>query len=93
MGQTAEQPAADLGRQGRRRTSSGRCRCSPADKVRRDQNQSSPIVCGERVFVTVSYWPGGVEPQKEYPEHHVLCFDAKDGKRLWDTMVRRARGS
>src|SRR5258706_504450 len=27
----------------------------PSDKVRRDQNQSSPIVWSNRVFVTVSY--------------------------------------
>src|SRR6516165_10391801 len=38
----------------------------PSDKVRRDQNQSSPIVWGERVFVTVSYWSEGVS-DKEYP--------------------------
>src|SRR5213592_1758010 len=37
----------------------------PSDRVRRDQNQSSPIVWGERVFVTVSYWPEGVS-EKEY---------------------------
>src|SRR4051794_23626687 len=48
----------------------------PSDKVRRDQNQSSPIVWGEHVFVTVSYWPEG-RAEKEYPEHHVLCFDAR----------------
>ena len=37
-------------------------------KNKQDQNQSSPIVQAGRVFVTVSYWPAGVE-QKEYPEH------------------------
>lgn len=58
----------------------------PSDKVRRDQNQSSPIVVGARVFVTLSYWPEGTT-EKEYPEHHVLCFDARDGKKLWDTPV------
>jgi outer membrane protein assembly factor BamB len=58
----------------------------PSDKVRRDQNQSSPIVWGERVFVTVSYWPEGVS-EKEYPEHHVLCFRTGDGKVLWDTTI------
>src|SRR5262249_49548904 len=45
-----------------------------------------PIVCKGRVFVTVSYWPAGVT-EKEYPEHHVLCFDAADGQKLWDTKV------
>lgn len=59
----------------------------PSDKVRRDQNQSSPIVCGERVFVTVSYWPEGVS-EKEYPEHHVLCFATSNGRKLWDVTVQ-----
>ena len=58
----------------------------PSDKVRRDQNQSSPIVWGNFVFVTVSYWPEGIT-EKSYPEHHVLCFQAKDGKKLWDTPI------
>lgn len=58
-----------------------------ADKVRFDQNQSSPIVQGGRVFVNLSYWPAGVTAEKEPPEHHVVCFDAADGKRLWDTKV------
>lgn len=57
-----------------------------ADKIRLDQNQSSPIVWGDRVFVTASYWPEGVG-QDRYPEHHVTCFRAADGKRLWDTTV------
>jgi outer membrane protein assembly factor BamB len=56
------------------------------DKIRRDQNQSSPIVAKGRVFVTVSYWPEGVS-DKEYPEHHVVCFDAADGSKLWDKKV------
>jgi outer membrane protein assembly factor BamB len=51
-----------------------------------DQNQSSPIVCRDRVFVTTSYWPAG-RTQKEHPEHHVVCFRASDGKVLWDRRV------
>jgi outer membrane protein assembly factor BamB len=58
-----------------------------SDKVRYDQNQSSPIVKGERVFVTLSYWPAGAAPEKESPEHHVVCFAVADGQRLWDTKV------
>jgi outer membrane protein assembly factor BamB len=58
----------------------------PSDRVRRDQNQSSPIVCGDRVLVTVSYWPEGVS-EKEFPEHHVLCFDRTDGHPVWDRAV------
>jgi outer membrane protein assembly factor BamB len=57
------------------------------DKARLDQNQSSPIVHGERVFVTVSCWPEGAGT-KEPPEHHVVCFRASDGKRLWDSVVK-----
>src|SRR5262249_48722867 len=56
------------------------------DEIRRDQNQSSPVVWGERVFATVSYWPPGVS-EKEFPEHHILCLRVKDGKRLWDAKI------
>jgi outer membrane protein assembly factor BamB len=58
----------------------------PSDRIRPDQNQSSPIVWGERVFVTVSYWPESV-PTKSYPEHHLLCFHKEDGRRLWDRKI------
>lgn len=58
----------------------------PSDKVRRDQNQSSPIVWADKVFVTSSYWPEGVS-DKEYPEHHLTCFAAGDGSRLWDVAI------
>jgi outer membrane protein assembly factor BamB len=57
------------------------------DKVRLDQNQSSPIVKDGRVFATFSYWPAGAKPESRPPEHHVICFDAGDGKRLWDATV------
>jgi outer membrane protein assembly factor BamB len=57
------------------------------DKPRFDQNQSSPIVRDGRVFVTLSYWPVGVNAEKEPPEHHVVAFRATDGERLWDTKV------
>jgi outer membrane protein assembly factor BamB len=55
-------------------------------KVRLDHNQSSPVVMGDRIFVTLSYWPDG-KTNKEYSEHHVVCFQRSDGKRLWDTQV------
>jgi outer membrane protein assembly factor BamB len=58
----------------------------PSDKVKRDQNQSSPIVWGNRVFITLSYWPEG-SSDKDFPEHHVVCFDAKDGTKRWDTRI------
>ena len=57
------------------------------DKIRFDQNQSSPIVKGDRVFVTLSYWAASAMPEKELPEHHVICFRCTDGERLWDTKV------
>ena len=56
-------------------------------KAGRDQNQSSPVVAGGRVFVTASYWPGGKPDPKAFPEHHVACYRAADGKPLWDTKV------
>jgi outer membrane protein assembly factor BamB len=57
-----------------------------AGKVHLDQNQSSPTVRSGRVFVTVSYWPPDV-PTARFPEHHVVCFAARDGARLWDVTV------
>lgn len=51
-----------------------------------DQNQSSPIVQGGRVFVTMSYWPGKQDASR-FPEHHVASYRADDGKRLWDTVL------
>lgn len=57
-----------------------------SDKIDRDHNQSSPIVWGDRVFVTVSYWPEG-SSRKDFSEHHLLCFSTKDGKKLWDTLI------
>jgi outer membrane protein assembly factor BamB len=56
-------------------------------KAAQDQNQSSPIVFGDRVFITASYWPGAKADGKAHPEHHVACYRATDGKRLWDVTV------
>src|SRR5262245_26126118 len=61
-------------------------------KARQDQNQSSPVVVKGKVFVTASVWPKGVD-SKEFPEHHVLCFDAKSGKPLWDVKVKPGKWS
>ena len=52
-----------------------------------DQNQSSPIVSHGRVFVTLSYWPGKQDASR-YPEHHVVCYRAADGQKLWDAQVQ-----
>lgn len=51
-----------------------------------DHNQSSPVVFGDRVFVTLSYWPGKPDA-KEYPQHRVVCYRATDGEQLWDMKV------
>src|SRR5262249_114675 len=53
-------------------------------KAKFDHNQSSPIVWKDRVFVIMVYWPEGVA-QSEFPEHHVACYAASNGKPLWDT--------
>jgi outer membrane protein assembly factor BamB len=55
-------------------------------KRRQDQNQSSPVVRKGLVFVTTSFWPAGTTT-KDFPEHHVVCFRAADGKQLWDVKV------
>ncbi len=44
-----------------------------------DSGYSSPIVVGDRVFVTCV--------QNEPLAHHVLCFAKADGRLLWDTLV------
>jgi outer membrane protein assembly factor BamB len=51
---------------------------------------SSPIVWGDRIFLTTAVWPAGhaeKERRQEIPAHHVLCFRATDGQPLWDTPV------
>jgi outer membrane protein assembly factor BamB len=52
---------------------------------------SSPIVSGDRVFLTTAVWPPEQTDPKArrlvIPAHHVLCFRTSDGKQLWDTLV------
>lgn len=55
-------------------------------KAGMDRNQSSPIIMRGKVFVTMSYWPGKSDA-KVFPEHHVACYQASDGKQLWDVQV------
>jgi outer membrane protein assembly factor BamB len=52
------------------------------------EGHASPIVWGDRVFVTTARWPADVKERKKViPEHHVLAYSASDGKALWDTQV------
>jgi outer membrane protein assembly factor BamB len=63
--------------------------------AKRDQEMtqpgwSCPIVWKDRVFITTCIFPDGLTHKERLPliaEHHVLCFDAKDGKQLWDTVI------
>ncbi len=51
---------------------------------------SSPIVWKDRVFLTTAIFPPGLadkERREVIAEHHMLAFDAKDGKLLWDTVI------
>ena len=49
---------------------------------------SSPVVWGDRVFVTVSQKQTNKEQDaKIIPRHWVTCFQASDGKELWRTDV------
>jgi outer membrane protein assembly factor BamB len=49
---------------------------------------SSPIVWGDRVFITTSErQTADQEKNKEIPDHHFACFQASDGKALWQSRV------
>ena len=49
---------------------------------------SSPIVWGDRVFLTAAdKQTREQESKKEIPDHHIVCFQASDGKQLWRTRV------
>ncbi len=48
-----------------------------------DNPYSSPVVWGDRVFVTCVV--------NNPLEHHVLCFQVSDGKQLWDVTVPPGR--
>jgi outer membrane protein assembly factor BamB len=52
------------------------------------QGHASPIVWGNRLFVCTVRWPESVkEREKVIPAQHVLCYDTRDGRLLWDTQV------
>jgi outer membrane protein assembly factor BamB len=52
------------------------------------EGHASPIVSGGRVLITTVRWPDSVKDRtKVIPEHHVLCYSATDGRRLWDVTL------
>src|SRR6185295_14059740 len=51
------------------------------------EGHASPIVSGNRIFVCTVRWAGGKPDPAVIPDHHVLCYEATDGKLLWDTVV------
>lgn len=54
----------------------------------RGEGHASPIVWEDRVFVATAFWPPTVQDRTQViPEHHLLCYDARNGKLLWDTLV------
>jgi outer membrane protein assembly factor BamB len=49
---------------------------------------SSPIVWGDRVFITTAVQQTRQEEEaKAIPDHHFACYQAADGKLLWQTRV------
>ncbi len=49
---------------------------------------SSPIVWGDRVFITNVVKQNDQDSKnKVVPEHRVICYAAEDGKELWSTTV------
>ena len=53
-----------------------------------DHNQSSPIIIGEKVVTTNCVWGKDDDPKKAQPVHRVTCHSFKDGKLLWDKVVK-----
>lgn len=49
---------------------------------------SSPIVWGDRIFITATKKQSNQESDaKIIPEHYVICYQLADGKELWRTLV------
>jgi len=51
-----------------------------------DNNQSSPIIWGDRIYVTTAFWPAG-KSHNDFAEQHVTCYGLSDGARQWDVAV------
>lgn len=58
-------------------------------KAAADFGHSSPIVWGDRVFLTASVrkLPKGSEQTANNQQHRVVCYRTTDGKKLWQTDV------
>lgn len=53
------------------------------------QGHASPVVWGDRLFVSTARWPEPVKDRaRVIPEHHVLCYAVRDGQLLWDAQVK-----
>ena len=51
-------------------------------------SHASPIVWGDRVFVTLAdRQTREQETAKQIPDHHVACFRVADGSELWRTKI------
>lgn len=48
---------------------------------------SSPIVWGDKVFLTTAVKQSGEQEKKEVPAHHLSCYQVADGKQLWRTVI------
>lgn len=52
------------------------------------EGHASPIVWGGKVVTCTVRWPDdAIDRAKVMPTHHVTCYGATDGERLWDTVV------
>jgi outer membrane protein assembly factor BamB len=58
-------------------------------KVPADFGHSSPIVWGQRVFLSASVrkLPRGSDQTAENQQHRVVCYRTTDGEKLWQTNI------
>jgi outer membrane protein assembly factor BamB len=58
-------------------------------KVAVDFGHSSPIVCGQRVFLSASVrkLPKGPDQKADNHQHRVVCYRTTDGAKLWQTDI------
>jgi len=55
---------------------------------------SSPIVWGDRVFITTAARQNREqESAKEVPDHHLACYEVADGKLIWKTQIPQGKES